>query len=492
MHEDVVRRGRLSGERSEELKSFLSSMEADKNIAKEDIIVDIAHLLMLDRQKIIAQDHAKALMKALLVLYHKGIPGAAFDDRFEDIHAGIESLLISSAGEDSGGRLHMGRSRNDEVAACIRLRLRDELLLQMGLLNGLRAVLLDRADEQRESVMPGFTHFQPAQPTTLGHYLLSYEQAFARDFERLSCVYTRVNMSPLGSAAFASTGYPVDRAYTASILGFDGFVLNTMDAVASRDQALEVLADYAILMTTISRLCEELVVWSSPLIGFVALDDSFCSTSSIMPQKKNPDTAEIMRGKSGSVLGDFTAAAVIVKGLPMSYNRDLQELNPHLWRAVRDTSASTGLLSAMLATAVFDRERMKEKAGDGFSTATDLADFFVRTYDMPFRKAHSIVARAVSTGSVTCESLDRAAGEFSEQSLTGRGFTGEQLNQALSVTGSIAARNPPGGPAPEATARAVVGSREKLARDGDLLKSREQAVSRAIERMLDDAGRLVS
>jgi argininosuccinate lyase len=490
MHEDVVRRGRLSGERSEELKSFLSSMEADKYIAKEDILVDIAHLLMLDRQKIIAPGHAKALMKALLILNGKGIPDAAFDDRFEDIHAGIESLLVSSAGEDSGGRLHMGRSRNDEVAACIRIRLRNELLLQMGLLNGLRTVLLDLAEKHRESVMPGFTHFQPAQPTTLAHYFLSYEQAFARDSERLSCVYTRINMSPLGSAAFASTGYPVDREYTGSILGFDGVVPNTMDAVASRDQFLEVLADYSILMTTISRLCEELVVWSSPLIGFVTLDDSFCSTSSIMPQKKNPDTAEIMRGKSGSVLGDFIAASVIVKGLPMSYNRDLQELNPHLWKAVRDTSASIGLLAGMLDTAVFNRENMKEKAGDGFSTATDLADFFVREYNLPFRKAHSIVARAVSTGSVTLESLDRSAEEFLEKPLTKRGFTDEQLQAALSVTGSIAARNHPGGPAPEATARAVLCSRENLARDNDLLKTRKQAVSRAIERMLKDAGGL--
>ena len=359
-------------------------------------------------------------------------------------------------------------------------------------LNSLRDILLGLAGQHFESEMPGFTHFQPAQPTTLAHFFLSYEQAFTRDFERLSCVYERINKSPLGSAAFASTGYAVDREYIASILGFEGLVLNTMDAVASRDQVLEVLGDYCILMTTISRLCEELVVWSSPLVGFVTLDDSFCSTSSIMPQKKNPDTAEIMRGKSGSVLGAFTAAAVIVKGLPMSYNRDLQELNPHLWRAVRYTSASIGLLAAMLRSSRFDRESMKKKAGEGFSTATDLADYFVRTYNLPFRKAHSIVARAISTGSVTLESLDKAAGEFSEKSLSGRGFTNEQLQEALSVRGSIAARNHPGGPAPEATAGAVCISRKNLDRDRNLVDTRNQAVSLAIEQMLNDAGRLVS
>ena len=492
MQEDVVRRGRLSGERSEAVKSFLSSMEADRHIAQEDILVDIAHLLMLDRQKIIAPEYAKPLMKALLVLHKKGIPESAFDDRFEDIHAGIESLLVSIAGEDSGGRLHMGRSRNDEVAACVRIRLRNELLMQMGSLNSLRDVLLGLAEQHFESEMPGFTHFQPAQPTTLAHFFLSYEGAFARDFERLLGAYTRINKSPLGSAAFASTGYPVDRDYTASILGFDGLVLNTMDAVASRDQVLEVLSAYCILMTTISRLCEELVVWSSPLVGFVTLDDSFCSTSSIMPQKKNPDTAEIMRGKSGEVLGAFTAAAVIVKGLPMSYNRDLQELNPHIWRAARGTSASIGLLAAMLRSSRFDLESMKKKAGEGFSTATDLADYLVRTFNLPFRKAHSIVARAVSSGAVTLESLDKAAGEFSEKSLTGRGFTKEQLQEALSVSGSIAARDHPGGPAPEAAARAVCISRENLCRDRDLVEARNQAVSRAVKQMLDDAGRLVS
>jgi argininosuccinate lyase len=490
MHEDVVRRGRLSGERSEELKTFLSSMEADRCIAKEDILVDIAHLLMLYRQHIIAPEHAKTLMKALLVLHNKGLPDAAFDNRFEDIHAGIESLLVSTAGEDSGGRLHMGRSRNDEVATCIRIRLRNELLGQMGQINGLRTVLLDLAGQHYETVMPGFTHFQPAQPTTLAHYLLAYEQAFSRDFERLSGAFTRTNKSPLGSAAFASTGYPIDREYTASLLGFDGIVPNTMDAVASRDQVLEVLADYSLLMTTISRLCEELVVWSSPFFGFVVLGDQFCSTSSIMPQKKNPDTAEIMRGKAGSVTGAFTAASMIVKGLPMSYNRDLQELNPHLWKAICDTSASIDLLSAMVATASFNRELMKEKAGEGFSTATDLADFLVRVYDLPFRKAHSIVARAVSTGSVTLESLDRASEEFSKTTLTGRGFNEEQLKAALSVAGSVAARDITGGPAPGATSRAVSHSREKLSRDNDLLESRKMVVSQAIGQLIGEAGRL--
>ena len=232
-------------------------------------------------------------------MHDEGIPEEVFDDRFEDIHAGIESILIESAGVEIGGRLHIGRSRNDEVATCIRIKLREELLKQMAALLKVRKVLIALAGQHKDSVMPGFTHLQHAQPTTLAHHLLAYEQAFSRDFDRLRDAYTRVNLSPLGAAAFASTGYPVNRDYTASLLGFDGLVTNTMDAVATRDFALETLADLSILMANISRLCEELIIWSTSFVKFVSLDDAFCSTSSIMPQKKNPDTAEIMRAKSG-------------------------------------------------------------------------------------------------------------------------------------------------------------------------------------------------
>jgi argininosuccinate lyase len=398
MQEDVVRRGRLSGERTQGIKQFLSSMDADRSIAGADLLVDIAHLLMLKRQNVIDHDNAVVIMRVLLGMQGAGVPEEAFSDHFEDIHAGIESVLIAAAGEEAGGRLHIGRSRNDEVAACIRLHLRDEIIEQLYSLVKLREVLLACAEQHRESYMPGFTHFQHAQPTTLAHHLLAYEQAFSRDFDRLNEAYARVNRSPLGAAAFASTGYRIDRDYTATLLGFDGIIMNTMDAVATRDFALEVLSALSIMMATISRLCEELVIWSSPCTGFVCLDDPFCSTSSIMPQKKNPDTAEIMRAKAGSVAGAYTAALVITKGLPMSYNRDLQELNPHLWRGTRDATMSLHLLPGMLSGARFDTARMKAEAGKGFSTATDMADLLVREYNLPFRTAHSIVGRAVQIG----------------------------------------------------------------------------------------------
>ncbi len=262
---------------------FLSSMRSDRCIADADILVDLAHVLMLEKQKIIDRDIAKQLLSALLVLFDEGIPEEVFDERFEDVHAGIESLLIESVGMDVGGRMHMGRSRNDEVATCIRIKLREDMLKQMSALLKVREVLVTLAEQHIETAMPGFTHMQHAQPTTLAHHLLAYEQAFSRDFDRLKDTYVRVNQSPLGAAAFASTGYPINREYTASLLGFDGLVTNTMDAVATRDFALETLADLSIMMANMSRLCEELIIWSTSFVKFVTLDDAFCSTSSIMP-----------------------------------------------------------------------------------------------------------------------------------------------------------------------------------------------------------------
>jgi argininosuccinate lyase len=493
MRTDVVRQGRLSGERSGELMHFLSSMDADHCIAEADLLVDIAHVLMLDAQKINERGITKQLLPALLGLYDEGIPDGAFDERFEDVHAGIESLLIESLGIEAGGRMHMGRSRNDEVATCIRIRLRDDLIRQQALLLKLREVLILLAEEHTESIMPGFTHLQHAQPTTLAHHLLAYEQAFSRDFDRLSEAYARVNLSPLGAAAFASTGYPISREYTASLLGFDGLVTNTMDAVATRDFALEVLSDLSILMATTSRLCEELVFWSTSFVQFVSLDDPFCSTSSIMPQKKNPDTAEIMRGKSGAVFGAFSGAFVTVKGLPMSYNRDLQDLTPHLWRGMQAASESLELLSGMIASATFNTERMSEEAGRGFSTATELADTLVRSYGIPFRTAHNIVGRAVQKGDLSLSTLEAAAKEAGGGlSLKKKGLTQKKIDEALDPGYSIALRTAPGGPSPAATRLAVRDRKKQLDLDAAATFRKLAKLAKAEEELLSRARRLVA
>ena len=475
------------------MMQFLSSMHADRHIADADILVDIAHVLMLDKQKIINREVTRQLLPALIRMHDEGVPEEAFDERFEDIHAGIESFLIESAGTEIGGRLHIGRSRNDEVATCIRIRMREELLKQMASLLKIRRTLIALAEQHKDSVMPGFTHLQHAQPTTLAHHLLAYEQAFSRDFDRLRDTYARVNISPLGAAAFASTGYPVNRDYTASLLGFDGLVTNTMDAVATRDFALETLADLTILMATISRLCEELIIWSTSFVRFVSLDDAFCSTSSIMPQKKNPDIAEIMRAKSGSVFGAFSGALVTVKGLPMSYNRDLQELTPNIWRGMHDAKESLQLLSEMLASAQFDTERMKEEAGRGFSTATELADSLARAYDIPFRTAHNIVGRAVQKGSLSLATLEKAAQELDcGVSLKKKGLTQAKIDRALDPEYSISVRKAPGAPAPVAVKGAIHDRKKQIGADAAFLDQKQARITKAKTELITRARRLVA
>ncbi len=487
--EDVIRRGRLAGERSGEMMHFLSSMDADRCIADADILVDMAHVLMLSKKNIIDRKTTQALLAALLDLYDNGIPDSAFDDRFEDIHAGIESYLISTIGEESGGRLHIGRSRNDEVATCLRMRVREDIARQLAILLSLRKVLLDRAGENMETVMPGFTHLQHAQPTTLAHHLLAHEAAFSRDFERLSDAFSRVNRCPLGAAAFASTGYPIDRELVASLLGFDGILENTMDAVSSRDFALEVLSDLSIMMAHASRLCEELVLWSSRFVQFVELEDAFCSTSSIMPQKKNPDSAEIMRAKAASVLGAATSAFAIQKALPLSYNRDLQEMTPSLLRGIRDAKHSTRILADMLASASFNAGQMAAEAGKGFSTATDLADHLVQKFGIPFRTAHTLVGKAVSEGRLDLATLDRVAEEAGLSKLSDLGLTQEEVDAALDVRAGIDRRRAPGAPSPFAVKVSLAARRSALESDTRLLEERRTALSEAIRRLIGDARR---
>ncbi|PKL59090.1 MAG: argininosuccinate lyase, partial [Methanomicrobiales archaeon HGW-Methanomicrobiales-4] len=381
-------------------------------------------------------------------------------------------------------------SRNDEVATCIRIRVRDEIFDQLRALLRLRTVLIDGASEYVDTIMPGFTHLQHAQPTTLAHHLLAYEQAFGRDFDRLSDALARVNLSPLGAAAFASTGYPIDRYMTADLLGFDGIVLNTMDAVASRDIAGEVLAADTLLLTTMSRFCEELVIWSTAFVRFVDLDEIYCSTSSIMPQKKNPDVAEILRSRAGSLLGEFVSAITITKGLPMSYNRDLQDLNPHLWRGISMVRRDVDLLAGMIKSARFDKGRMADGAAQGFSTATELADQLVRQYGLPFRTAHHIVGHSVKKGRIDLETLDAAAVEVTGTTLSSLGLTQADIEAALDAATGVAVRSQPGGPAPVAIHDALVARSNKLAEDEKMLNGRLKKVEEAVIGLIREAERI--
>lgn len=490
MNRDVVRQGRLKAARSDEIARFLSSMDADKKIAGYDVLVDLAHVVMLSRTGIIDPSSAQALLRVLIEMKRSGVPHEVFEDEYEDIHAGIESYLVRVLGPDAGGRLHIGRSRNDEVATCIRLCLRDDLLLISDELSCLRRTLLDLGQAHTRTMMPGFTHFQHAQPTTLAHHLLAYEEMFGRDQSRIRDAYDRMNQSPLGAAAFASTTFPIDREMVAELLGFDGISLNTMDAVASRDGLLEALSCLAIMMVHISRACEELVIWSSPFVGFVTLPDEYCSTSSIMPQKRNPDTAEIMRARSGLLIGELNAALIVMKGLPLSYNRDLQDLTPHVWRGTGSSRACVSLLEGMLASAVFHSDRMAAEAGKNFSTATDLADLLVRRLGMPFRTAHTIVGRAVSQGSMTLKVLDEVATDLTGESLSSRGLTKEHVSMSFDVGESISRRDRPGGPSPRAVEEAIRFRRNALESDVHWTGERRASTVKAMEQLMREASRI--
>jgi argininosuccinate lyase len=435
------------GKVSQDVLDFISSRTADRRIFEADLLVDRAHLIMLQEQCLISGEIVSKIIDALDHLKESDLCEG------EDIHEAIEAYILECVGPE-GGRMHTGRSRNDEVATCIRLALRSEMLGLMDEQISLIKTLVDLAAKHTDTIIPGFTHTQHAQPTTLAHHLLAHADAFLRDLERIEGAYVRVNKSPLGSAAFASTGFKIDRRRTAELLGFDGLVENSMDAVSTRDFILEVLSDLSILMVNLSKLAEEIILWSSSEFGYIELDNLFASTSSIMPQKKNPDTAELARAKAGSVVGGLVSALTICKSLPMSYNRDLQEVTPHLWRAVDSARSTVRIIDGCLSTLRFNEKRMKEGAGLGFSTATELADSLVRITGMPFRTAHKIVGRLASMNEhPTLEMLDAAAMEIAGFEPSQHGFGDEALEMALDPMSNVALRSGIGGPSPSQTKR---------------------------------------
>jgi len=470
----LLRDGRL-GRASKDVLEFTSSREADKKIFEADLLVDRAHLVMLVEQGLVPAEISSKIIKALDELKESDL-GAG-----EDIHEAIEAYVISEVGPE-GGRMHTARSRNDEVATCIRLALREEMLALMEELLSLIRTLVELAGKHVDTIIPGFTHTQHAQPTTLAHHLLAHADAFLRDLGRIEDAYARVNLSPLGAAAFASTGFSIDRQRTCELLGFDGLVENSMDAVSSRDFVLEVLSDISILMVNLSRLAEELILWSTSEFGYLELDNLFASTSSIMPQKKNPDTAELARAKAGSVVGSLMAALAICKAMPMSYNRDLQEVTPHLWRGMDWTRSTVRILDACVSTLKFDEKRLEDSSGAGFSTATELADSLVRKTGMPFRTAHQIVGRIAASGRrPKLQELDAAALEIGGFLPSERGFEPQDLENALDPRSNVALRSNTGGPAPSETGRMVEERLKQLPKSAERIKERQDKVNRALE-----------
>jgi argininosuccinate lyase len=450
--------GRFSEPVSELVKRYTASVHFDKRLAEFDIRGSLAHARMLNAAGIVSAEDLAAIESGMSQILEE-IRSGRFEWSLdaEDVHLNIERRLTALVGE-AGKRLHTGRSRNDQVATDVRLWLRSAIDDILGLIRALQGALLDLAEQHADTAMPGFTHLQVAQPVTFGHHLLAYFEMLGRDAERLADCRARVNRLPLGAAALAGTSFPIDREMVARELGFDGVCGNSLDAVSDRDFAIEFCAAAALTMTHLSRFSEELILWMSPSFGFITLADRFCTGSSIMPQKKNPDVPELVRGKTGRVNGDLVALLTVMKGQPLAYNKDNQEDKEPLFDAVDTVADTLRVFAEMVPGITAHKEAMRAAAMRGFSTATDLADYLVRK-GLPFRDAHEAVARAVRAAEA--KGCDLAALSLSEL----RQFSeriGEDVYRVLTLEGSLASRNHIGGTAPAQVRAAITRARAAL------------------------------
>lgn len=386
--------GRFTKETDQMVYRFNASIGFDKRLFEQDIEGSIAHVVMMEKQGILTCEEKDDIIKGLTEIRKDVEEGRLqITDEYEDIHSFVEAKLIERIGED-GKKMHTGRSRNDQVALDMRLYVRGQVIEISRCLKELLNTLLTLMEENLSTYMPGFTHLQKAQPTTLAHHMGAYFEMFKRDMQRMEDIYRRMNYCPLGAGAFAGTTYPLDRTYTASLLGFEGPTLNSMDSVADRDYVIELLSALSTIMMHLSRFSEEIIIWNTNEYRFVEIDDGFSTGSSIMPQKKNPDIAELVRGKTGRVYGALVSILTTMKGLPLAYNKDMQEDKEVTFDAIDTVKDCLTLFQGMLATMKFQEQRMKESAVNGFTNATDAADYLVLK-GIPFRDAHGIIGRLV-------------------------------------------------------------------------------------------------
>jgi argininosuccinate lyase len=451
--------GRFTVPTNELVEAFSASVDFDRRLYRHDIAGSIAHARMLAHVGVLSEEERDAIVRGLEEIRADIEAGnLSWSVALEDVHMNIEARLTERIGE-VGKKLHTGRSRNDQVATDIRLYLRDaidELRAQLQVLMG---ALVDTAEREADTIMPGFTHLQTAQPVTFGHHMLAWFEMLVRDHQRLGNCRARLNVMPLGSAALAGTSYPIDREFAARELGFAGICENSLDAVSDRDFAIEFAAAAALVMTHLSRMSEELVLWMSQAFGFIELGDAFCTGSSIMPQKKNPDVAELVRGKTGRVNGDLVALLTLMKGQPLAYNRDNQEDKEPLFDSLDTVTASVRLFAAMIPSMTVNRERLRDAASRGYSTATDLADYLVRK-GVAFRDAHEIVGgavrRAIDSGRDLSELALDELRQFSPA-------IDVDVYEVLTLEGSVNARDHFGGTAPARVRAAVARARTRLA-----------------------------
>jgi argininosuccinate lyase len=444
---------------SELVKRYTASVFFDKRMWRADIAGSLAHAGMLSAQGIIGADDLAAIQKGMAQITEE-IESDRFEWKLdlEDVHLNIEARLTQLVG-DAGKRLHTGRSRNDQVATDVRLWLREEIDTLAPLLRQMQMALVEVADQNVDTILPGFTHMQVAQPVSFAHHLLAYVEMFSRDEERLADVRRRVNRLPLGAAALAGTSYPLDREMVARSLGFDGVCQNSLDAVSDRDFAIEFASFASITMMHVSRLAEEIVLWMSQNFGFINLADRYCTGSSIMPQKRNPDVAELARGKSGRVVGHLMGLLTLMKGQPLTYNKDNQEDKEPLFDAVDTVRDTLRIMAEMVAGIVVKPEAMERAALKGYATATDLADYLVKK-GLPFRDAHETVAHAVKAAvSHNCDLGELPLAVLQQFNPA----IGKDVYDALSLRGSLDARNTLGGTAPAQVRAQIARHRARLA-----------------------------
>lgn len=450
--------GRFTKETNKLVENFNESLSFDHRFYKQDIRGSIAHVKMLAKQNILTDNERDKIIEGLKSIEADIDAGKLkFDDGSEDIHSFVEAHLIERIG-DTGKKLHTGRSRNDQVALDMKLYVRDEIDELKDLLYELLSEVLNIMEENKSTYMPGFTHLQKAQPTTLAHHFGAYFEMFIRDFDRLVSTRKRMNLSPLGSGAFAGTTYDLDRDYVASLLDFDTATRNSMDSVSDRDYLLELLSDLAIMSMHLSRLSEEIIIWNTDEYRFVEMDDTYSTGSSIMPQKKNPDIAELIRGKSGRVYGSLISLLTTMKGLPLAYNKDMQEDKEMSFDAIDTVKSLIKLMSGMLSSMKFNHEKMAKSARGGFTNATDAADYLVKK-NVPFRDAHEIVGRLVLYGIENNKALDDfTLEEFKNISEV---FDND-IYDAISLKTCVEKRNTKGAPGLKAINDEVEASRKLL------------------------------
>ncbi len=448
--------GRFAGGPSALMREINASISFDKRLWRQDIAASKAHVAMLGTQGIVPAVDAAAIAQGLdRIAAEYEADGVPEDAALEDIHMHVEHRLAELIGP-AAGRLHTARSRNDQVATDFRMWVLDASVRTDEAIAELQRALVERAEEQAETIMPGFTHLQVAQPVTVGHHLMAYYEMLKRDRSRFADARRRADQCPLGSAALAGTGFPIDRCATATALGFAEPTANSLDSVSDRDFALDHLMAAAQCALHLSRLAEEIIVWASQMFGFVALDDSFSTGSSIMPQKRNPDAAELVRGHSGRILGELVALCTTMKGLPLAYSKDMQDDKEPVFTAQDLLEVSLAAMAGMVGTLRFDAERMRTAAAAGHSTATDLADWLAAEVKVPFREAHNIAGRAVALAESRGVGLD-ALSLDELRSIDGR--IGQAALARLTVESSVASRTSAGGTAPERVIEAIAAAR---------------------------------